>query len=151
MAVDLASGFNNNVAVLCRKSWNLTGLAMPRQSLVPMEGAALRRLEPVYDVNSVAMTRLVFSASRLLPTEFSGRKEPIFGDYRPSWNLGNMKWEAAERRGDVGIYRRLTTGLGMDFDKGLERLVDEAILKRSRELERLHEAKTERRPKTKGR
>ena len=30
--------------------------------------------------------------------------------------------------GDVGIYRRLTTGLGMEFDKGIERLVDEAVL-----------------------
>ena len=47
-----------------------------------------------------------------------------------------VSWAASERPGDVGIYKRLTSGLGMDFDRGLERLVEDAVLRRSGELRR---------------
>lgn len=55
-----------------------------------------------------------------------------------------ISWFAGDRPGDVGIYKRLTTGLGMEFDRGIERMVDNAVLKRSRELQRLHKTKTAR-------
>lgn len=55
-----------------------------------------------------------------------------------------IRWFAGEQPADVGIYRRLTMGLGMDFDHGIERMVDKAILKRTRELERRHKARSKR-------
>lgn len=55
-----------------------------------------------------------------------------------------ISWFAGQRPGDVGISKRLTTGLGIEFDRGLERIVDKAVLKRSRELQRLHKQKAAR-------
>ncbi len=55
-----------------------------------------------------------------------------------------IRWLAGEGPGDVGISRRLTTGLGMEFDEDLERMVDKAVLKRSRALERPQKPKAKR-------
>ncbi len=52
-----------------------------------------------------------------------------------------ITWFAGERPGDVGIDRTISTGLGMDFDRGLARFVDKAVLKRTREMERLNKKK----------
>ena len=83
------------------------------------------QLKRVFGVDSVQALMLAFDLAKVLLETTSPK----------------IRWFAGERPGDVGIYRRLTTGLGMEFDKGIERLVDEAVLKRTRELERLHKKK----------
>jgi hypothetical protein len=54
--------------------------------------------------------------------------------------LGTMSppvyWGAGERLGDPGIDRRLTTGLGIEFDKKAEELVEELALTEGRKLEK---------------
>lgn len=52
-------------------------------------------------------------------------------------SLPDLTWPGGERPGDVGISRRLPS-LGLDFERELERLVDRAVLKRGRALERQH-------------
>lgn len=83
------------------------------------------QLKRVFGIDSVQALMLAFDIAKVL-LETSSPK---------------IRWDAGEGPGDVGIYRRLTTGLGMDFDKRIERMVDEAVLNRSRELERLHKRK----------
>lgn len=85
-------------------------------------------LKRAFGVDSVQALMLAFDLAKVLLETTSPK----------------IKWEAGERPGDVGIYRRLTTGLGMDFDQGIERMVDKAILKRTRELERRHKARSKR-------
>ena len=54
--------------------------------------------------------------------------------------LGTMSppvyWGAGERLGDSGIDKRLTTGLGADFDQKAEELVEQFALTEGRKLER---------------
>lgn len=86
------------------------------------------QLKRAFGVDSVQALMLAFDLAKVLLETTSPK----------------IRWFAGERPGDVGIYRRLTTGLGMEFDKGIERLVDDAVLNRSRELERQHKAKAKR-------
>lgn len=48
-----------------------------------------------------------------------------------------ISWLAGEGPGDVGIYRRLTSGQGTAFDRRIERMFDKALLERVRKLRRL--------------
>lgn len=90
------------------------------------------QLNRVFGVDSVQALMLAFDLAKVLLETTSPR----------------ITWFAGERRGDVGISKRLTTGLGLEFDKRLERMVDDAVLKRSRQLERQHkEAKRVSRPR----
>lgn len=86
------------------------------------------QLKRVFGIDSVQALMLAFDLAKVLLETTSPK----------------IRWFAGERPGDVGIYRRLTTGLGMDFDQGIERMVDKAILKRTRELERRHKARSKR-------
>lgn len=52
-----------------------------------------------------------------------------------------ISWDGGEGPGDFGICRRLPTGLGRDFGRRVERLVDDAI---ARELTRQRKAKAAR-------
>jgi hypothetical protein len=45
-------------------------------------------------------------------------------------------WEAGERLGDVGISRSVGTGMGLDFELELEELIDKAVAKKSKQLEK---------------
>lgn len=82
--------------------------------------AGKTKLNRIFGVDSVQALMLAFDAVKAMLETTSPK----------------IKWIGSERPGDVGISRRLTTGLGFDFEQGLERMVDKAVLKRSRELER---------------
>lgn len=83
------------------------------------------QLERVFGIDSVQALMLAFDLAKvLLETSSPG-----------------IRWFGSERPGDVGISRRLTTGLGLEFDRRIERLVDEAVRHRGRELERRHKNK----------
>lgn len=86
------------------------------------------QLKRVFGIDSMQALMLAFDLAKVLLETTSPK----------------IRWFAGERPGDVGIYRRLTTGLGMQFDRGIERLVDEAVLKRGRELKRRHKKKAAR-------
>jgi translation elongation factor EF-Tu-like GTPase len=47
--------------------------------------------------------RLILARLRLLPAEEGGRKEPVFSDYRPHWNIGNT-FEGEPELNDARVF-----------------------------------------------
>ena len=52
-----------------------------------------------------------------------------------------ITFEGAQRPGDVGIDKVITSALGVDFAEEMERMLEKAYLARSRQLERHHKTK----------
>lgn len=78
------------------------------------------KLFRAFGVDSVQALMLAFDLAK---TKLESMRPPAY-------------WDASERLGDVGIDKRITTGLGIDFDKQVEQTVDRMLVAEGRRREK---------------